>query len=118
MHVRHFSVRSHLFTRKGLTMGGTPNGLKQFLLQGRTTIKENVFQNCLRSYPLWEGMMDFHAWVGSKITHGCFYILFSNFHREQDEHEEIVIRVQVTIYFTASRLQQELISTIKRRTAI
>ncbi len=54
-------------------MGGTPNGLKQFLLQGRTTIKENVFQNCLRSYPLWEGMMDFHAWVGSKITHGCFY---------------------------------------------
>jgi len=56
-------------------MGGTPNGLKQFLLQGRTTIKENVFQNCLRSYPLWEGMMDFHAWVGSKITHGCFYIL-------------------------------------------
>jgi len=21
----------------------------------------------------WEGMMDFHAWVGSKITHGCFY---------------------------------------------
>ena len=75
MHVRHFSVRSHLFTRKGLTMGGTPNGLKQFLLQGRTTIKENVFQNCLRSYPLWEGMMDFHAWVGSKITHGCFYFL-------------------------------------------
>jgi hypothetical protein len=55
-------------------MGGTPNGLKQFLLQGRTTIKENVFQNCLRSYPLWEGMMDFHAWVGSKITHGCFYL--------------------------------------------
>lgn len=55
-------------------MGGTPNGLKQFLLQGRTTIKENVFQNCLRSYPLWEGMMDFHAWVGSKITHGCFYM--------------------------------------------
>jgi len=57
-------------------MGGTPNGLKQFLLQGRTTIKENVFQNCLRSYPLWEGMMDFHAWVGSKITHGCFYLYF------------------------------------------
>ena len=55
-------------------MGGTPNGLKQFLLQGRTTIKENVFQNCLRSYPLWEGMIDFHAWVGSEITHGCFYI--------------------------------------------
>ncbi|WP_044893097.1 hypothetical protein [Bacillus alveayuensis] len=55
-------------------MGGTPNGLKQFLLQGRTTIKENVFQNCLRSYPLWEGMMDFPAWVGSKITHGCFYL--------------------------------------------
>jgi hypothetical protein len=57
-------------------MGGTPNGLKQFLLQGRTTIKENVFQNCLRSYPLWEGMMDFHAWMGSKITHGCFYSMF------------------------------------------
>ncbi|WPZ18709.1 hypothetical protein UM396_01805 [Geobacillus subterraneus] len=54
-------------------MGGTPNGLKQFFVQGRTTIKKHVFPNCLRSSSIMEGEMDFHAWVGSKIYSWMFY---------------------------------------------
>jgi hypothetical protein len=54
-------------------MGGTPNGLKQFFAQGRTTIKKHVFPNCLRSSSIMEGEMDFHAWVGSKIYSWMFF---------------------------------------------
>ncbi|AUI35618.1 hypothetical protein CWI35_02980 [[Bacillus] caldolyticus] len=53
-------------------MGGTPNGLKQFFVQGRTTIKKHVFPNCLRSSSIMEGEIDFHAWVGSKIYSWMF----------------------------------------------
>ncbi len=55
-------------------MGGTPNGLKQFFVQGRTTIKKHVFPNCLRSSSIMEGEMDFHAWVGSKIYSWMFFM--------------------------------------------
>ena len=55
-------------------MGGTPNGLKQFFVQGRTTIKKHVFPNCLRSSSIMEGEMDFHAWVGSKIYSWMFFV--------------------------------------------
>jgi hypothetical protein len=54
-------------------MGGTPNGLKQFFAQGRTTIKKHVFPNCLRSSSIMEGEMDFHAWVGSEIYSWMFF---------------------------------------------
>lgn len=57
-------------------MGGTPNGLKQFFVQGRTTIKKHVFPNCLRSSSIMEGEMDFHAWVGSKIYSWMFFVCY------------------------------------------
>ncbi|AMV10682.1 hypothetical protein GT3570_06940 [Geobacillus thermoleovorans] len=60
--------------RKGLTMGGAPNGLEQFYSQGRTTIKKNVLLSVCVHHSLWEGGADFHAWVERKFFSWMFYL--------------------------------------------
>jgi hypothetical protein len=60
-------------------MGGAPNELKQFILQGRTTIKVHVFLTFLCLVSLWGGWIDFHSWVGSKITHECLLSINMSF---------------------------------------
>jgi hypothetical protein len=47
----------------------------EFSLQGRTTMKVHFFLTCLCLVLLWEGGIDFHSWVGSKITHECLVII-------------------------------------------